>query len=281
MVSDVLHDALVEIDRYQREMPDAYDPLTTEIETIKAVMDALRTCLDTPPGVVEEQDRLVAELQGAIRSLDLSRLLKAGQQLACWAGHHEWVVFSTALQDGSLMVQCVKCGEMGTVHDHSKEEWGKAFHAPSHPYLWTNDSRVHRQGKAPLHVIRSNGVGTRCTCPPRGDDHERRAYERFPAEIMQSDGPLSDDERHDLIHLASLVTEHKWCSAIFPTILRSFEEDGGLWITDAAKQIAERIERIDGMGLHCSPFVVARVLEEYAKESSQIREKASEKGAKT
>lgn len=55
---------------------------------------------------------------------------------------HEWVVFSTALQEGWLMLQCVECGMMGTVENPTKEEWSEAFHAPSQPYRWYDDACV-------------------------------------------------------------------------------------------------------------------------------------------
>ena len=55
---------------------------------------------------------------------------------------HEWAVFSTALKESWLMLQCVECGIMGTVEDPTKEEWTAAFHAPSQPYRWLDDARV-------------------------------------------------------------------------------------------------------------------------------------------
>lgn len=50
MISDTLHDALVEIERYQKSMPQCYDGLQDEIGKVKAAMDALRAYLDFPPG---------------------------------------------------------------------------------------------------------------------------------------------------------------------------------------------------------------------------------------
>jgi hypothetical protein len=55
---------------------------------------------------------------------------------------HEWVVFSTALDQGWLMLQCVECGLHATVDDPSKKEWSEAFRAPSKPYRWHDDTRV-------------------------------------------------------------------------------------------------------------------------------------------
>lgn len=55
---------------------------------------------------------------------------------------HEWVVFSTCLGTGELMCQCVNCGAFGVVQNPTREEWGHAFTAPSHPYPWHQNSRV-------------------------------------------------------------------------------------------------------------------------------------------
>jgi hypothetical protein len=59
---------------------------------------------------------------------------------------HEWVVFSTALKECWLMLQCVQCGIMGTVEGPTEEEWAEAFHAPSRPYRWLDDARVVVKG---------------------------------------------------------------------------------------------------------------------------------------
>jgi hypothetical protein len=56
--------------------------------------------------------------------------------------NHNWVVFSTALEEGWLMVQCLTCAAGGTVDDPSAAEWRAAFHAPSRPYRWTYPARV-------------------------------------------------------------------------------------------------------------------------------------------
>lgn len=55
---------------------------------------------------------------------------------------HEWVVYSTSLQDGSLEVHCNKCALLGSVPNPTKEEWSKAFDAPSNPYPWSENDRV-------------------------------------------------------------------------------------------------------------------------------------------
>ena len=67
---------------------------------------------------------------------------------------HEWVVFSTALAEVCLMVQCVECGTMGSIDDPSTEEWSEAFDAPSSPYRWIDGARVRERGIASPRVIR-------------------------------------------------------------------------------------------------------------------------------
>ena len=49
MISDVLFDAVEEIRRYQRDMPDAYESMQAEIDAVTTAMDLLRARLDAPP----------------------------------------------------------------------------------------------------------------------------------------------------------------------------------------------------------------------------------------
>lgn len=60
---------------------------------------------------------------------------------------HKWLVYSTALADCVLMLRCEKCDARGVVDNPTQEEWRKAYHAPSAPYLWENASRVRICGK--------------------------------------------------------------------------------------------------------------------------------------
>lgn len=60
------------------------------------------------------------------------------------ACNHRWVVFSTALADGCLMLECELCGMRSTVDNPTEEEWNAAFYAPSNPYIWEGgDERVN------------------------------------------------------------------------------------------------------------------------------------------
>ncbi len=89
------------------------------------------------------------------RFLSTSRTSHPSSPLHCNNGH-EWVVFSTALKDVCLMVQCVQCGAMGTVDDPDEQEWSEAYYAPSQPYGWDDDSRVTVRGIGPLYVQKAS-----------------------------------------------------------------------------------------------------------------------------
>lgn len=60
MISDTLSDAIAEIERYQREEPDAYEHYAPLIKATIQAMDGLRRLLDTPPtdlpGLPEDRD---------------------------------------------------------------------------------------------------------------------------------------------------------------------------------------------------------------------------------
>ena len=69
--------------------------------------------------------------------------------------NNEWVVCSTVL-DGALLLECDKTGMIGVVRDPTKEEWRKAFDAPSNPYRWLGgDERVEiiRRGHSDGHFL--------------------------------------------------------------------------------------------------------------------------------
>lgn len=61
----------------------------------------------------------------------------------------EWWVFSTALKDVVLMLECRKTGAFGIVRNPSKAEWRRAFTAPSDPYRWTENERVELVREGP------------------------------------------------------------------------------------------------------------------------------------
>lgn len=56
--------------------------------------------------------------------------------------YREWWVVSTCLSTRELMLECSITNAFGVVQNPTKEEWRAAFHAPSEPYRWHDESRV-------------------------------------------------------------------------------------------------------------------------------------------
>ena len=79
MISDRLHEALTEIENYQRTHRTAYGGLRVEIEAVKAVMRALQTYLDAPPGGGRhpKYDAARAQLRAGIAILDVTGVASA------------------------------------------------------------------------------------------------------------------------------------------------------------------------------------------------------------
>jgi hypothetical protein len=84
MISDVLSDAVGEIEDYEREFQDTYAEIAAEITVVKTVMDGLRIVFDAVPGQPAEYEMLIAELRSAILALDISGLVAARERLLAW-----------------------------------------------------------------------------------------------------------------------------------------------------------------------------------------------------
>ena len=178
---------------------------------------------------------------------------------------HIWVVFSTALADSWLMLQCVECGLHGVVKDSSKEEWSRAFNAPSKPYQWHDETRVVIQPQVPRtppYVIRSWN-GPECECFSERNKLRPEEFERFPCEVVRPVISMTDEDRQELVDLADIVREVKLCSFHLEFFLDSLERNIPGF---ALREVAKRLSKIDQMGLHCSPAVVSRVLFEIANQ---------------
>ena len=178
---------------------------------------------------------------------------------------HEWVVYSTALQEGWLMLQCVGCGWGAVVTDPSLAEWSEAFYAPSRPYRWHDESRVRVTRTRPdgLFYVMHAGGGKKCECYARLGVLEPQGYERVPAEVLRSPEALTAREQAELHDLAEVVATSDLCSQVFPLYLRSFQQHTGNEVPGAAYRVARRLEQMGP--LHCSAAVVARVLAKYAR----------------
>jgi len=66
MISDILHDAIIEIERYQERQRDIYSPFEPEIEECKTAMRTLLVKLDTVPQIRRQSQTGKAILAGAI-----------------------------------------------------------------------------------------------------------------------------------------------------------------------------------------------------------------------
>lgn len=84
MISDILSEAVDDIEQYQEDVPEAYAELAAEIDVVKVVIHGLRMVLDVPPGQSDEFQKLVRELRSEVGDLDISRLVAARERLLAW-----------------------------------------------------------------------------------------------------------------------------------------------------------------------------------------------------
>lgn len=175
--------------------------------------------------------------------------------------NHEWVAFSTALSEGWIMVQCVECGLHGTIEDPTKEEWGEAYHAPSRPYRWLDNTRVTEKAVGDFYVARATERKS-CDCMDESSQHDSREYDRIPAEITRRHNSISERASQEIIEMAEFIGDKpEMCSRLFPVFVKGFIEYSGRVYAPATLEIVSRIERF---GMHMRNAVVARVLRTYA-----------------
>jgi len=72
MLSDTLHDAHAEIERYEREFPDNYELMAPAIAKVKTVMRALQMAMDLCP--VGDNRVKAWRIVGMIEALDTTAL---------------------------------------------------------------------------------------------------------------------------------------------------------------------------------------------------------------
>jgi hypothetical protein len=178
---------------------------------------------------------------------------------------HEWVVFSSAIDENWLMLQCVCCGLHGTVRDPSLREWSKAFRAPSRPYRWTAEGRVHIQAAIPRHppYVMRTVAGPRCECYAQLGILLPREYERTPGRLIRPRRSLSMQEQEALLGLASFIRTTDLCSLVFPVFIEHCDDKPTLEIPSVIREIARDFAKLNGL-LHFSAQVVARTLTDYA-----------------
>ena len=146
------------------------------------------------------------------------------------------------------MLNCTKCGAMGTVNEPSNEEWSEAFHAPSKPYNWTDNARVTLRQSGPVYVERAPGSGR-------------------SGRIIVPETPLTLQERDELKVLEDVVIKAELDGGLFPLYIRHFENDTGAEPTGAVKRLAARIKELVGQRRKFTPAMMAIVIREYVRES--------------
>jgi hypothetical protein len=184
---------------------------------------------------------------------------------------HEWVVFSTAIEEGWLMLQCVECGLNATVDDPSREEWRQAFHAPSKPYRWHDENRVVIHDEKPAdqpYVQKKPPTAKKCDCYSRLGMLEPGVYERVWIEVTRPRPEVTEEARQELLHLAELADRaDDLCSTFFPLFVQSYYQATGMEPSYAVRWFVNQLERLPGP-IHCSSSVVARLLREIAKKGN-------------
>jgi hypothetical protein len=181
---------------------------------------------------------------------------------------HEWIVFSCALSEVWLMLQCIVCGAMGTVDDPTKEEWNEASYSPVKPYIWSDNSRVTiRDETAPKFYVVRRQMGENCglDCPYRTDVGE---YERFPGEIIHKTRKLTAEEQKEFLAFADFVEDSDVCSLFLPAFIEGCQQHTGgesLW---ALRQLAQHIDAFGRKGLHFRPAIAAMLLREFVRINS-------------
>lgn len=181
---------------------------------------------------------------------------------------HEWAVFSTALTEGWLMLQCVRCYLHGTIDEPSSDEWSAAFYASSRPYRWIDSERVTIRGSGPICVIpKSPEAG--CDCIREKFVREPEAYERVADGILKPQAGLGPIEREELASLAELAVKGGMCSYVLPKFAEGMSQDAGIELTAAVRCLVDRIDQWDRKGLHMSPGVIALILRKWSQDESE------------
>ncbi len=182
---------------------------------------------------------------------------------------HEYVVFSTALEEGCLMLQCVNCGLHATVDDPSKEEWSEAYHAPSKPYRWHDETRVVTHAEHPAdqpYVQKKLATAKKCPCYSKLGVQEPGDYERVWIEATRPKPDVTAESRNELLELAAVAEKAgDLCSTLFPLFIEGFQQDTGGEPSHAVRWFAKQIDKLRAMGVHCSSSVIATLLRHLAK----------------
>ena len=142
---------------------------------------------------------------------------------------HEWVVYSTAMKERWLMLQCVECGAMATVDDPTKEEWGQCVPCPVQAVPMDRRSTSSCPARAAMPSLRRPNREKRCydcACPPKflvtG-----AGIRALPCRDRQAGEVLTKEDVAELEQLAELVTKFDLCSRLFPMFIHSYQDRHG------------------------------------------------------
>jgi hypothetical protein len=181
---------------------------------------------------------------------------------------HEWIVFSTAVAERWLMVQCLHCGLHGTVNDPSKKEWTEAFDAPTKPYPWRDQTRVvihEERPKSQRYAQKKAPSPNKCVCDLALRVPEPGAKERFWIEVLTSKPDVTREARQEILRLAALAEDtDELCSTLFPVFVEGYQQHTGVEPTYAVRWFAKQIETLRMKGIHCSSSKMANLLRELA-----------------
>lgn len=84
MISDVLHDAILDINKWQHSLPGVYGEYAEDIESVAGVMDALRAVFDSLVESNEEHQRLLDDIRASLKALANSDVIGARNRLMEW-----------------------------------------------------------------------------------------------------------------------------------------------------------------------------------------------------
>ena len=169
--------------------------------------------------------------------------------LLCHKECHDWIVFSTAMAEGCLMLNCSECGAMGTVDDPTDEEWSAAYTCPSRPAPWTENQRVVVREHGPVYVAKQSG-------------------RHKAGKISLPSSPLSRRERVALDELETEVIQGGLDGRLFPYFIETFDEQEGFASGPAVKHLATSVKFLVDQGRLFTPAMIAIVIREYVRQST-------------
>lgn len=187
-VAIVLGRVIKEIRSYQKPpFANGYSGVRKEIDILVKVITALRLYLDALAQPIPKHEAKLKMLSESLRRLDVVECQRSMKEMYDYLGldsldrdrlHvHEWIVYGTSEHEGWLWVQCIDCGEIGTIEDASPQDWSDAMYASSRPYRWHDNSRITERGYADPRVIRADH-GAPSECSSEGSVSDNKGYER-------------------------------------------------------------------------------------------------------